>query len=328
VTFDYSRYFQAAWHHGPKITMADVLYPIAQGFEIAFDEAKIQIETALGITSRPLLETYKGFRIAGPTTLEVYVDYWHFEEGYIAAYASPTGIGTPWELLAAMDDVVYEKRTGAFTDTSAARFSVPWISLVTESDARLVLRSIREFARRNTIPAGVFEIGGQTLVTEEEAAERYEACEAWFDATNLLVLGQGPFQLTRYDPPANFAQIDAYRGEGYPFTADDFKRGVPPRLTIDPITPPAIALGDPISLPVRVNGPGAISLQYTLVDPAAGQSIATGAAEGGDGGAFVVNVDPAATAALFPGLYQLYLIASSDQVAQVAEQRVDLQIGV
>ena len=53
-----------------------------------------------------------------------------------------------------------------------------------------------------------------------------------------------------------------------------------------------------------------------------------GTAEGGEGGAFTVNVDPAATSALFPGLYQLYLIASSDQVAQVAEQRVDLQIGV
>jgi peptide/nickel transport system substrate-binding protein len=328
VTFDYSRYFQASWHHGPKITMADVIYPIAQSFEIAFDEAKIQIETALGITSRPLLETYKGFRIANETTLEVYVDYWHFEEGYIAAYASPTGVGTPWELLAAMDDVVYEKRTGAYSDTSAARFSVPWISLVTESDARLVLRSIRQFGREKSIPEGVFELGGAPIVSEEEAAARYDACATWFETTNLLVLGQGPFQLTRYDPPANFAQLDAYRGEGYPFTAEDFKRGVPPRLTIDPVQAPAIALGDPISLQVKVNGPGTIILQYTLVDPAAGAVVTAGTAEGGEGGVFTVNVDPTATSALFPGLYQLYLLASSDQVAQVAEQRVDLQIGV
>lgn len=328
ITFDYSRYFQAPWHHGPKITMADVIYPIAQGFEIAFDEAKIQIETALGITSRPLLETFKGFRVTSPTTLEVYVDYWHFEESYIAAYASPSGVGTPWELLAAMDDVVYEKRTGAYTDTSAARFSVPWISLVTERDARLVLRSIREFARRTSIPAGVFEINGESLVTEDEAAERYEACDAWFNATNLLVLGQGPYQLTRYDPPANFAQIDAFRADGYPFTADDFKRGVPPRLTIEPVTPPVVALGEEISLTVQVNGPGTIGLQYTLVDPAAGAVVTIGQAEGGDNGTFVVNLDPAVTATLFPGLYQLYLLASSDQVSQVAEQRVDLEIGV
>ena len=328
VTFDFAKFLQSSWHHGPKITMADVVYPIAQGFEIAYDEAKIQIETALGITSRPALETYKGFRLAGESTLEVYVDYWHFEEGYIASYATPSGVASPWELLAALDDVVYEKRQGAFSDTSAARFSVPWISLVTESDARLVLRSIRQFKRENSIPKGVFEMGGASLVTAEQATERYDACDAWFKETNHLVLGNGPFKLTRYDPPAQFAQLDAFRAEGYPFTAEDFKRGAPPKLTIQPVNPPVINLGDPISLQVQVDGPGTIALQFTLIDPSAGTVVTTGVAEGGDGGLFTVNVDPNATATLFPGLYQLYLLASSDAVSQVAEQRVDLSIGV
>ena len=328
VTFDYAKFLQSSWHHGPAITMADVIYPIAQGFEIAYDEAKIQIETALGITSRPTLETFKGFRIAGESTLEVYVDYWHFEEGYIAGYASPSGVGSPWELLAAMDDVVYEKRTGAYTDTSAARFSVPWISLVTESDARLVLRSIKEFKRKKSLPAGVFDIGGTPLVSQEAADERYDACDAWFKETNHLVLGNGPYKLTRYDPPAQFAQLDAFRAEGYPFTAADFKLGVPPKITIEPVTASTFALGDPISLPVTVSGPGALSLQYTLIDPSAGAVVTTGNGEGGESGQFTVNVDPNATATLFPGFYQLYLLASSDAISQVAEQRVDLEIGV
>ena len=328
VTFDYAKFLQSSWHHGPAITMADVIYPIAQGFEIAYDEAKIQIETALGITSRPTLETFKGFRIAGKSTLEVYVDYWHFEEGYIAGYASPSGVGSPWELLAAMDDVVYEKRTGAYTDTSAARFSVPWISLVTESDARLVLRSIKEFKRKKSLPAGVFDIGGMSLVSQEAADERYDACDAWFKETNHLVLGNGPYKLTRYDPPAQFAQLDAFRAEGYPFTAADFKLGVPPKITIEPVTASTFALGDPISLPVTVSGPGALSLQYTLIDPSAGAVVTTGNGEGGESGQFTVNVDPNATATLFPGFYQLYLLASSDAISQVAEQRVDLEIGV
>lgn len=328
VTFDYSRYLQASWHHGPKITMADVIYPIAQGFEIAYDENKVQIETAIGITARPVLETIKGFRLISDTQIEVYVDYWHFEPGYIAAYASPSGVSTPWEILAAMDDVVFEKRQGAYSDTAAARFNVPWLSLVTESDARLVLRSLREFKRRGTIPAGVFEIGGQTLVTEDEAVARYDACEEWFRNTNLLIIGNGPFQLTRYDPPAQFAQLDAFRAEGYPFTAADFRLGTPPRISIEPVTPPTINLGDPISVPVTVSGPGTLSLQYTLVDPAAGQVLATGFAEGGEGGAFTVNVDPNVSSGLFPGLYQLFLLAASSDIAAVAQQRVDLQIGV
>lgn len=325
VTFDYSLYLQSTWHHGPQVTMADVVYPIAQSYEIAYDEAKVQIETAMGITARPLLETFKGYRVT-ESTVEVYVDYWHFEEGYIASYASPSGVSTPWEILAAMDDVVFEKRQGAYSDTAAARFSVPWLSLVTESDARLVLRSIRQFQREESVPAGVFEIGGVSLVTPEEAVARYEACDAWFEATNLLMLANGPYQLTRYDPPAQFAQLDAFRAEGYPFTVEDFRLGVPPQIGIEPVTPETITLGEPVSIPVQVNGPGTLSLQYTLVDPAAGEVLVTEVAEGGEGGAFEVNIDPAITDALFPGIYQLFLLASSTDIARVAQQQVDLQV--
>ncbi|HKG27029.1 MAG TPA: ABC transporter substrate-binding protein [Thermomicrobiales bacterium] len=328
VSFDYSMFFSAPWHHGQPITMADVVYPIAQGYEIAFDEAKIQIETALGITSRPLLETNKGFRLADDHTLEVYLDYWHFEPSYIASYASPSGVSTPWELLAAMDDIVFEKRQGAYSDTTAARFTVPWLSMVTESDARLVLRSLRQFKREQTVPKGVFDFGGHSLVPPELATARYDAAIQWFTDNNHLVISNGCFKLTRYDPAAQFAQIDAFRPEGYPFGPSNWRLGAPPKLAINPVTPPAIGLGEPISLPVTVTGPGTLSLQYTLVDPAAGKVLASGQAEGGEGGNFTVNVDPNATASLFPGLYQLYLLASSDAIAQVAQQRVDLQIGV
>jgi peptide/nickel transport system substrate-binding protein len=230
--------------------------------------------------------------------------------------------------MAAMDDVVFEKRRGAYSDTSAARFSVPWISLVTESDARLVLRSIREFKRNSAVPAGVFEIGGQSLVTPESAAARYDACDAWFNEKNLLVISSGPFALTRYDPPSQFAELQAFREENYPLSPADFQYGAPPQLTIAPVTPPAVALGEPIEFPVTVQGPGTLALQYTLVDAAAGQVVTSGAAEGGEGGNFTVSVDPSVTSTLFPGLYNLYLLASSDAVAQVSEQRVDIEIGV
>jgi peptide/nickel transport system substrate-binding protein len=325
VTFDYSRYLQATWHHGPQISMADVVYPIAQSYEIAFDQNKIQIETAIGITSRPLLETFKGYRITD-SSIEVYVDYWHFQEGYIASYASPSGVSTPWEMLAAMDDVVFEKRQGAYSDTAAARFSVPWISLVTESDARLVLRSIRQFQREQTVPDGVFAIGDVTLVTPEEAVARYEACDAWFGETNLLMLANGPYQLTRYDPPAQFAQLEAFRAEGYPFTVEDFRFGTPPQIAIEPVSQVSIVLGEPVSIPVQVNGPGEVSLQYTLVDPAAGEVLVTDQAEGTGEGSFEVNIDSAITDTLFPGIYQLFLLASSTEIARVAQQQVDLQV--
>ena len=327
VTFDYAKYLQSTWHHGQPVTMADVVYPIAQSFELAFDENKVQIETALGITSRPLLETFRGF-VIGDSTVDVYVDYWHFDEGYIASYASSSSVSTPWELLAAMDDVVFEKRQGAYTDTTAARFSVPWISLVTESDARLVLRSVAQFGREQTVPAGYFEVNGNSLVTPEEALARYDACGAWFDTTNLLVVTNGPYQLTRYDPPAQYAQLDAFRDPSYPFTVEDYRFGPVPTITIEPIGSLTANLGEAISVPVTVTGSGELAMQYTFVDPAAGVVLETGEAPGDGAGNFVVEIDPAISATLFPGLYEIYLIGSSTEIAQVAQQRVDIEVGV
>jgi peptide/nickel transport system substrate-binding protein len=227
-----------------------------------------------------------------------------------------------------MDDVVFTKRQGAYSDTAAARFTVPWISLVTESDARLVLRSIQQFNREGSVPAGVFDINGAAIVTEEDAAARYEACDAWFDQTNLLMIANGPYQLTRYDPPAQFAQLDAFRPEGYPFTVENFRFGTPPSIAIEVGETPSLALGDEISIPVTVTGPGELSVQFTFVDPAMGQVLETATAEAAGDGTFTVTVDPAISAALFPGLYQLFLIAASSDIAQVAQQRIDLEIGV
>jgi peptide/nickel transport system substrate-binding protein len=226
-----------------------------------------------------------------------------------------------------MDDVVFEKRTGAYTDTTAARFNVPWISLVTESDARLVLRSVREFNRQGTIPEGVFDINGTTIVTEEEAKARYEAVDAWFDETNLLVIANGPYRLSRYDPPAQFAQLDAFRPEGYPFTAEDFRFGEAPPLTISVQAPDSIELGGEISIPVTVEGPGELAAQFTFIDSATGEVLETGAAQG-EGGSFTVTIDPAISAMLFPGLYELVVLGSSSDLAKVAQQRIDLEIGV
>ncbi len=326
ITYDYSGYFAAPFHHGQQITPADLMFAIAQSYELAYDENKIQIETALGVSSRPYLETFKGYRLLEDDRLEVYVDYWHFEPNYIASYAA-SGISTPWELLAAMDDVVFEQRRGAYSDTAAARFSVPWLSLVTESDARLVVRTLRQFSREKTVPKGVFEFSDRTLVTPEQAVERYEAAQKWFEEKGLLVLSNGPFFLNRYDPPAQFAELLAFRPEGYPFTAGDFRYGEPERLVIQAAPPPPATLGADITVPVTVNGPGALSLRWILVDPTQGTVAASGDGTA-QGQSFTVAVPADNTASLFPGTYQLFLLASSDAIAQVAEQRLDVDIGI
>jgi hypothetical protein len=87
----------------------------------------------------------------------------------------------------------------------------------------------------------------------------------------------------------------------------------------------------PVALPVKVEGPGALSLRYALVDPSAADAETTIVSSGdvtGNDGAFTVEIGADVTELLFPSVYQLYLLASSDELARVTERVVDLPIGV
>jgi peptide/nickel transport system substrate-binding protein len=326
VTFDYSKYTDGVWHHGQPITLADAVYSVAQAFDRAYDPEKARIETALAVTARPYLETFKGFRLTEDDHLEAYVDYWHFDEDHIAAYANPVSFDMPWEVKAAMDDLVFEQRRAAYSDTAASRFSVPWLSLVLERDAGLVDRTLREMEREETVPAGVFEFGERMLVTPEDAAARYEAAQEWFDEKDHLVISNGPFYLEQFDPPAQFAELLAFRDPSYPFKPGDLYRGSPPALTIDEVTADAVVPGEDAVIEATVTGPGTLGIQYLLLDPAVGEVVVSGDAEADGEGGFTVTIPADVTGSLFPGFYQLFLAADSDALAQVTERRVDLEV--
>jgi peptide/nickel transport system substrate-binding protein len=326
VTFDYSKYTDSVWHHGQPITVADAVYSIAQAFDRAYDPEKARIETALAVTARPYLETFKGFRLTEDDQLEAYVDYWHFDEDHIASYANPVSFDMPWEVKAAMDDLVFEQRRAAYSDTAASRFSVPWLSLVLERDAGLVDRTLREMEREEMVPAGVFEFGDRTLVTPEEAIARYEAAQEWFDDKDHLVISNGPFYLEQFDPPAQFAELLAFRDPSYPFKPGDLYRGSPPALTIDEVTSDAVVPGEDAVIVAAVTGPGTLGMRYLLLDSAVGEVVASGDAEETGKGGFTVTIPADVTGSLFPGFYQLFLAADSDALAQVTERRVDLEV--
>jgi hypothetical protein len=66
-------------------------------------------------------------------------------------------------------------------------------------------------------------------------------------------------------------------------------------------------------------------LQYLLVDQAVGEVVASGEADGTDG-QFSVTIPADITGSLFPGFYQLFLAADSDELALVTERRVDVEV--
>lgn len=322
VTFDYSKFFQAPWHHGEQITMADLVYDIYQTFDMVYGPEKSQVEFALATTAKPLLDTVRGFRVLDENRIEVYVDYWHFVDDYIAEYAVPGGMTMPWEVLAAMDDVVFNQRRAAYSDTSAQRFGVPWLSLVQDRDARTVDRTLGQFERDGFVPMAALTIGGQSLVTEQEALERYRAAQAWFDERSLMVISNGPFYLERFDPPAQFAELKAFRDENYPFSPGDWHFGSAEPISIETGSVGSIVIGQDYSVGSVVDGPGNLGVRYVWSDPATGNVVKTGDADiaESDPPQAIVRLSASETAALVPGLYRLSITAYSDQLSTVSER--------
>lgn len=319
VTFDYSRYVGSRWHHGEPISMADVVYPITQGYELSYDPDKSRIEFAIGVTSRPYLETFRGFRVVDDSTLEVYVDFWHFDDSSIASYASPTSVSMPWEIMAAMDDLVFEQRRAAYSDTAATRFNVQWLSLVMERDAALVDRTLNGFLNDGFVPEGPFSLGGTSLVDSDAATARYQAAVDWFEEHRHLVVSNGPFYLGSYDPPAQVAELLAFRDDTYPFHPGDWYLGTPPRVEITDVDTNPVASGEEVS--VNVDGPGETGLRYLLIDPAAGEVVGSGEALVEGGGRFGVPVE-----GLSAGVYRLELAAYSDELAFLTERTLDIEV--
>lgn len=327
VTFDYSLYTDSKWHDGQPITMADAIYSLSQSFDRAYDQEKIRIETALAVTARPYLETFRGFRLTDDDQLEVYVDYWHFDDNYIAQYANPVSFDMPWEVKAAMDDLVYEQRRAAYTDTAAGRFSVPWISLVLKRDAGLVDRTLRTLERDSFVPSSIAAFGDRVLATPEEAEARYQAARDWFDEKDHLVISQGPFYLEQFDQSAQFAELDAFRDPTYPFKPGDKYKGEPPELFLGEIdAPETVVPGEDVVVTATLAGPGEIGLRYLLLDLATSKVEGQGQAEAGADGTYTVTIPGETTGELFPGLYRLYLAAETDALAQVRERHVDLEV--
>ena len=332
VVYDYSKYFQAPWHHGQPISMADVLYSIYQGFDLSYNPDKAKIETVIATTSRPFLETIKGYRVLDENRIEAYVDFWHFEENYIASYGIPAGLSTPWEMLYALDELVFGQRRAAYSDTAAARYSVPWISLVLDRDARLVRKAMLDLRRAESIPEDVFTLptadGETVLVSSEEGAARYTAVLEWFDEKGHLVISNGPFTLERYDPPAQFAELAAFRDENYPFTASDLYRGLPELIEYVEIEAPPIELAADYEVTLTLEGPGNLSLRYLLFDTATGAIIQQGDAQTLDPNWFAIRLTADTTAELELGIYELVLVAYSDELARMAERRIELEADI
>ncbi|NIN67105.1 MAG: hypothetical protein GTO63_20900, partial [Anaerolineae bacterium] len=104
VTFTFE---MGKWHHGMPITMQDILAGIAATYRLEHPDGDAYNTSHEGQWAFPH-SIWKGFRVLGNMSwplidrlnvsneIEVYVDFWHWDEGEIAA-AADVWVANPWE---------------------------------------------------------------------------------------------------------------------------------------------------------------------------------------------------------------------------------------
>ena len=152
--------------------------------------------------------------------VEVYLKDAPGDDYQVAAVAPPWST-VPWHLLALMEAAVL-RGDAAFSEAEAERRGVPWLDLVRDREMVARLEAlIADFERAGYRPDVLAD-----LVTAEEAAERWRALGAFADETGHLLVTNGPYRLTDWQP--GVAVFAVMREPSYPLGFGTFDRYVHP----------------------------------------------------------------------------------------------------
>ena len=322
VVHDKSNYIGDNWHHGETIEWADLLYSVSQMYEITYDDTKSSIESSTAAQLGPILDRFKGFKInRAADTVDVYVDFWHFDENYIADYScvldadEPTA-HMPWEILAAMDQVVFEDGTYAYSDSASDRLQVPWLSLVLEEHASDVNTAVQGLDYANL--ESVFNVLGTVYATEADLTSRKSAAASWMNDHEHMYVSDGAFYMDTFSAEGGTTTLKAFRDESYPFSSGTWAYGVATAPEIVRVGIPTVVPGGPANFVIELSGLPPMGVKYLIRDPLTAEIKDIGTAEAISASKFVVKLSSEFTDNLDPGLYELSVAGYSDVVAQVS----------
>ncbi|MFB5616670.1 MAG: ABC transporter substrate-binding protein, partial [Nitrosopumilus sp.] len=148
VTFDFKF---SNWHNGEKMDMNDVMHSLYFTVEwgTQTDENDKSFDTEFTPRAAQSIQTIKGVNQIDGDTIEVYVDYWHFDEGEIAEWAVLWS-SVPWEITAAMENAVTDGKV-SFSRSGSTSKNVNWLSLIIPNDANIIKNYLQEFKETNHI---------------------------------------------------------------------------------------------------------------------------------------------------------------------------------
>jgi peptide/nickel transport system substrate-binding protein len=208
------------WHNGQKMDMNDILYSLYFTIEwgTQTDENDKTYDSEFTPIATQSLQTIKGVNVIDEDTIEVYADYWHFDDGEIAEWAMLWN-SMPWEISAAMEKAVTDGKV-SFSRSGATSKNVNWLSLIIPNDANLIKEYLQKFKETNYIPVEFKE----SEQNSEYYQNRYDSSIKWIEENNHAVISNGPFYLKSYAPESRTITVNTFEDESYPFKVGEWSK--------------------------------------------------------------------------------------------------------
>ncbi|MDI1495400.1 MAG: Extracellular solute binding protein [Cenarchaeum symbiont of Oopsacas minuta] len=314
VTLDY---VFGNWHHGRSVDMADVLYDLYFVYEWGHDGGSDDAKKDSEFTARtaPYVQTLKGIRQIDDDTLEVYVDYWHFDDSEIAAWATiwPT---IPWEMNAAMEKLVTDGKA-SFSKSGATSHNTKWISMIIPNDAYLIKEYLQDFIKSEFLHPSLTTYGAEYRI------DRYNASKQWITDNRHALVSNGPYRLDEYAPESRTIRISSYDGI-YPFTVQEmgeFKEEMAPKI-VDVIWSQIIMRGKPAEITIHTEN--ADTIRYYMID--AQSNVVKIGNISVESSLSVIHLDETITSSLVDGAGDIVLFALSESILRSASHTVNFLV--
>ena len=259
VTFDLSF---GNWHHGKKMDLNDVLHSLYFTIEWGTNtgDGDKTFDTEFTPRAAQSVNTIIGVKPIDEDTIEVYVDYWHFDESEIADWASLWAV-MPWEVVSAMEQAVIDGKV-SFSRSGATSKNVNWLSLIVPNDAKIIQGYLSDFKNKNFIPAALKHFTSDPQYFES----RYGASIDWIQKNNHAIISNGPFFLKSYSPESRTITVGAFTDPTYPLksgTWSEFEHVQFPQIEYVEL-PELIVKGEELTIPIKTKD--ASRLQYFLTN--------------------------------------------------------------
>ncbi|MCJ7633808.1 ABC transporter substrate-binding protein [Candidatus Bathyarchaeota archaeon] len=300
------------WHHGENINRADILYNIAELFKVTTPGNDLYDAIAVTAKRSVFTSKLKGIKFLDDDTIDVYIDYWHPDETYIAYYSDLVWPSTPWEMISVGNDVVSNKEL-AWSIDNADIWGVDMLDQTKGASLPILAASLTDLKTANYIPPEIAD-----LVSTSEAETRWAAYATWYADMGHFYVSNGPYYFDHVDTDALQISLKPFRE--YVFKAnvwDNMLTVKIPEVTATTIPTTVVpGLNSTFKFAVTVNGtPYAhANMTYLLMD-STGQLTGSGDVTNKGAGVFQADLNGTTTSKMVAGSYKLLTITVGQEAA-------------